>query len=429
MGRHRERHEGYVPSGPMKIGEWYHDNTLPLLNDGPWEYYKDQNVIYYTPLWQVQESCDDELHHGPPYLSGGPFDKWKFETDERTAKGQVFMTGWYERYVGGFVPNTRPSTFLTYSSLSDAQSANWGDVSSLGATAWNRFRPTKPKADVAVFLGEFREIPHMLRQTAKGFHKLWKSQMAKAFGKSTHWSLSELGSHWLNTQFGWRPFLRDLRSFYDASKNLSRQVEQLKRDNGQWKKRGGTVKVVNDVEILAQGDNNPYMYPALATSLYNSPWGNYTVKREFTQRVWFSGRFRYYIPSLGTNTWADDALYYAKIFGAMPSPSLVWELTPWSWMIDWATNAGDVISNLSDMLTDGLCAKYAYIMGHTIEKISIDAFANLIASPTMNHWYAQIERKQRIEANPFGFGLTGGDLSAYQWSIVTALGLSRLGIK
>jgi hypothetical protein len=103
-------------------------------------------------------------------------------------------------------------------------------------------------------------------------------------------------------------------------------------------------------------------------------------------------------------------------------------LTPWSWLSDWVTNIGDVMASMSSIMFDNLCAKYAYVMGTTSQRVDYEGRNNykLPTGPMTETWYAEYIRKSRVAASPFGFGLTNSDFTARQWSILAALGLSRL---
>jgi hypothetical protein len=299
--------------------------------------------------------------------------------------------------------------------------SGYGNVESFGATGWNRFRPTRSGAELGVFLGEIREVPRMLKTTAKGFHDLWRSMG----GSKTGFGPKSVANHWLNTQFGWLPFVSDLRNFYNVTKNLDRKLKQLRRDNGQWTRRGGTVSNSSDSSLVAEGSSLG-VTPQVPTSLYaGAPYGTYRTTSYMTQNVWFRGAFRYYIPAK-PDTWLWNAMAVAQLYGLQPSPSLIWELTPWSWLIDWCSNAGDCIDNLSSIMFDGLCAKYAYVMGTTSISAVHTADINYRTCPTTASWFSKWTRKSRVGASPFGFGLTDFDLSVRQWSILSALGLTRL---
>jgi len=77
----------------------------------------------------------------------------------------------------------------------------------------------------------------------------------------------------------------------------------------------------------------------------------------------------------------------------------------------------------------GLILRYGYIMEHTVHKytyslgpVTLFPGADPVPVPDL---ILVTETKQRQRANPFGFGLKWDDLSPFQLSILTALGISR----
>lgn len=422
--RHRER--GMLYPLPIYCGTRDYDFVFPYGN-GPWTYPYDYVRTTYAYADMIEEEeCWDELHPGPPFRSGGPLDIVKCRTDSDSVKGHTSLidsTG-MRRWNGGFLPSYAIENLLDCSTVEEALLSDFGDVYGFGATGWNKFRPTKPAVDLGQFLGEIKEVPHMLSQTARGFHDLWKS----LGGHPRLFMPKSVANHWLNTQFGWLPFLRDVSSFIKVTNDLDKHVKQLARDNGQWVKRGGSVTKSEESEVVLDNPTMCGLWPALDTYFYSgAPYGSQFATRKTSQTVWFEGRFRYWIPNIGDSPMNWRSLL--KIYGLTPSPSLVWELTPWSWLVDWCTNAGDVVANLTSMWLDNLAAKYAYIMGTTTQSVSYTGKANLLSGPVIGNWSCDVTRKMRVPASPFGFGLTGGDFSARQWSILLALGISRLSVK
>jgi hypothetical protein len=418
MGRLRTRHNSMPDS--VYCGVNTYDFTPPYGN-GPWTNPMEQNRLTYGAR-QSDEVCVDMLHPGPPYRSGGPLCIWRVYTDFHLLRGSIDSIQSYRRYEGGFCCSQNLLSHLTFTSANLAKLGDFGNVDSYGATGWNKFRPTRSDAGLAEFLGEIKEVPRMLQTTAKGFHNLWKSMG----GSPTGFSPKAVADHWLNTQFGWVPFLNELVSFYKATQGLDKRVKQLRRDNNQWVRRGGTVAVSSDSETISESETSHIHYPTLATQHYaGPPYGSHIIKRSIQRNVWFEGRYKYWIPSLEDGAWPAGVI--ARVFGALPSPSLVWELTPWSWLIDWCSNAGDCIANMSSIMYDNLVAKYAYIMGTTREEVIATSTSNLKVGPHTASWTASLTAKQRGGASPFGFGLTPGEFSPRQWSILAALGLTRLG--
>lgn len=364
----------------------------------------------------------DELHPGPPYKSGGPLQIARFSTDELKPGAPVSLFSFITRYDINHMVRFMPSEYLGYSSLSDYM-ANSGDdeVSQYGAAGWNKFRPTRSGADLGTFLGEAHEIPRMLKTTAKGFANLWRSMGGSLSG----FTPKKLANHWLNHQFGWLPFLSDLRGLYKTTKTLDKRLKQLRRDNGRWIRRGGTISMETDSEEVLNYQATPGLSPALTSSFYATPYGSAVVTRTIERHYWFEGAFRYWIPGK-PNSWQWNARAVAMLYGAYPSPSLLWELTPWSWLIDWWADVGDAIANLSSIWFDNLCAKYSYVMGKTRRIATSVGMSNYASSPVTMTRTAFFETKARAAGSPFGFGLTGGDFTSRQWSILGSLGLTRL---
>jgi hypothetical protein len=398
-------------------------STLDLIaphGDGPWTNPQDHILNVYGDKKVWDEICVDEIHKGPPYRQGGPLDIWSFSTDYYTPKYPVDARRFLWRYAGQFLPAQSPAQWLDYGTADLYRLSGEDDISSYGATGWNKFRPTNSSADLAVFLGEIQEVPRMLKTTAKGFRDLWKSMG----GSMSGFGPKSVADHWLNTQFGWFPFLNDLRKFHKTTVNLDRRMKQLRRDNNHWVRRGGSVTASSGADEVYSQDLASGLWPVPSSALISYPNGSSSVTIRKSQTVWFSGAFKYWIPSLEGPNWKARAL--AQIYGALPSPALVWELTPWSWLVDWVSNAGDVISNMTSMAYDNLAARYAYIMGTTTTTSEYRGTLNLLQGPVTGVWTASLTRKQRTGASPFGFGLTGGDFTARQWSILSALGISKL---
>jgi hypothetical protein len=233
---------------------------------------------------------------------------------------------------------------------------------------------------------------------------------------------------YLNYQFGIAPtvgFAKDLRT---AIQNKEEIVAQLARDSGRVVRRGGEVYEERDNPSETIHDN---VYPAF---MNNTPVtavmerGKLTITTTTVKRGWFSGAFMYYLPKEGIlRTVRElDAKY-----GVTPGVNTAWELLPFSWLVDYRVSAGSAISNMRKFSQDGLVMKYGYIMGSSQTVTRYNWVGNLRKEDgefRRTSLTAEVVRttKQRMAANPFGFGLTPGDLSNRQWSIIAALGMTYL---
>jgi hypothetical protein len=155
-----------------------------------------------------------------------------------------------------------------------------------------------------------------------------------------------------------------------------------------------------------------------------------SVREVRETRRTFSGAFRYHVP-MG-ETQYDKLVRYEqysnRLLGTRITPEVLWNIAPWSWAVDWFTNAGDVIHNISALGSDGLVMQYGYATDVT--RLTFDTRARTNAGPHVPAGilltsFEEVKFHKRISANPYGFGITDTDLSARQLAILAALGLSR----
>lgn len=368
------------------------------------------------------EKCFDELHPGPPYKTGGPLDLWKFQFSSpifgafniRSSRIPTLSTKWYK---GRWFRNPLPETSFPLSGWK----TNWDDVSSFGPQGWNKFRPIRPGASLGTALAELRETWSSLMKRAIDFkqgYKYWIQNPAKTL---------------LESNFGWIPLANDIEDAINTFRNVDAMIDRIRKMNGRWEHRGG---VVAKMEESWETTGNSHIAPILATSFYtaagqSSPYiPPCTIKWKYESKVWFEGMFKYYIPNIDTKEWESTAR--RKLLGLELTPSTLWELIPYSWLADWVSNAGDMFANMDDGLAENLVCKYAYVMRHSIVTAELNQRHIFMApypdgvrydnSHTIIHTW---ERKQRVQATPFGFGLDAGSFTPKQIAIMAALGLSR----
>lgn len=241
-----------------------------------------------------------------------------------------------------------------------------------------------------------------------------------------------VADHWLNFQFGWKPFVKDLVSFFEAYTSFQSLLNKAKKENGKWQRRGGSTfpmssKRTIDYITTGTGGFDPLYVGGVVRS------GTYQLSVVQTETVWFEGRFKYWIPDLENNDYAiERVLNFLRVYGLRLNPLLIWNLTPWSWLADWIGNVGDNISNLCSVSTDNLVAKHAYIMKTTDlhlkmqVRIGLCSYPNVVDRYVGAEWNRHAVIKTRRHASPFGFSTVWPNLSARQWSILAALGAMRL---
>jgi len=420
----------------------------------------------WTPAFNLDYSMDvllaSEGHYrkkNGQWSGGGPF--YKLHKSRETTGSDSYS--WringnsIDWTAAGVAPNAG-STRPTYQQLLAANKTYAQQISDSKnrtqfVAAWNRTHPGSPLASMGQWLAELKELPSL------PFQSLFKGIPFKRIPhealRRVKW-FSGLGSEYLNYAFGWRPFVNDLREMYHLMKTIDTRMAQIVRDNGKAIKRGTRFNKEISTQIIS-GPGSSLMAQGLSSSgaeaaalggsysyafadVIGCPttvFGSSSVSRTVTtsRQSWYSASYSYHIPD--TNSWQWNARTKAALFGALPTPRLVWELMPWSWLVDWFWNIGESLDyHLNTSALPSTVARYSYLMvTERTEDIAtcqtnwparrfppitvIDGGSATVTTKIVT------ETKLRMGATPFGMGSTYGSLSNGQLAILAALGMSR----
>lgn len=357
---------------------------------------------WYYVTAPYREQCIDQVHKGPPYKKGGNLTIVK-RGYYRTLTEPVNLTNGLVTWEGSFAGTTLPE----HPALPvQADPVSQSDMWIAGSKAWAKCKPGKPGASTGTAIGELRQLP---------------SLVGSAYARTR--KMSSLGDEYLNGVFGWLPLLGDIRGFYRTQKYLDRRLRQLKRDNGKPVRRKCTLPG-SESNVVTIGTGY-YLYPTLTTGFYNGV-GTRISQTRVTVDNSFAARFRYWIPDINSAEWPARAT--RALFGLNPTPKLLYDLVPWSWLIDWFSNLGDVLDNMSGNAAENLVADYAYIMRRYYQERNHEETQPL-KSPAVTLTATDRliwEVIQREAASPYDFGLIPTDLTGRQGLILGALGISRI---
>lgn len=301
---------------------------------------------------------------------------------------------------------------INYPPMKDTMTMN-----ALGTTAISRVSPTNPLGGLGQFLGELRQLP-----SVPDILK-WKSKIKKFR------SLAKGGSsEYLNVQFGWIPFVSDIYKLARSAVKHGALIKQYDRDSGRNIRRRYTFPDDSVTTVTSQGTGGGS--PVLTTALYDN-LGSKTLTTKTETKSWFSGAFTYYLPPANSPKLGDRIRRAEQLanhlYGARISPQTLYQLAPWSWALGWVTNMNDIVNNWSNFHENGLVMRYGYIMSKTTvtNTYAVTGLKLKGQSPISLSQTYVYETKQRAKATPYGFGLSPSSLSAKQWSIIGALGISK----
>jgi hypothetical protein len=277
-----------------------------------------------------------------------------------------------------------------------------------GATAISRVAPTNPLVDLSTSIAE------LLRE---GLPSLPGRQ-------------ARLSSEYLNYQFGIAPLASDIRDLRAVMKRADSLWKQYAENSGKGVRRryefpietttSSTVGTSVPAGLsVTEGSHDPIT----GSLVQPGPLWRRTTTRK---RTWFSGSFTYYLPSspIGASIARLD-----KLYGLRPGVDTLYQLTPWSWLIDYFTNLGDVLENLNTFTTNGMVMPYGYVMSEktvtTESRLDFQIWSgNGFKKSSISDTVESVSQR-RIPATPFGFGILESGLTGKQKSILIALGLSR----
>jgi len=228
-----------------------------------------------------------------------------------------------------------------------------------GATAIARTIPLEPV---------FNSVTALREAMADGFPSVpglnsWRDRTLRA---------KQAGGEYLNVEFGWLPLVSDMRNFATAVKDHHTILRDLRSGSNKTTRVGYHFPSSN--EFLSYNGSVYIYFPG------NSGYSTTTASTKIeSQRVenWFTGAFSYHLPV--SDSMLGKAQLYAeyadKLLGVKPTPEAIWNSSPWTWALDWFSNAGDVVTNISQLGQNGLVLLYGYVMSHCVTETRITAAA------------------------------------------------------
>jgi hypothetical protein len=309
-------------------------------------------------------------------------------------------------------------------------------LESWAATMFGRMAPSVSEFSLSNFLGELREgLP----------------RFGTAFLSSKVKNYKALGDDYLNVEFGWKPFLSDLQSIAqalaDASYGLFRPLGATHRSRTAQPIETLTRYDQSNARITWFGGGSSYQggnLPSdqeIETPDWVSPtWarvsGDILQSEKITVQRSIEGEF-VYIPKAGF----DPSKYMDRLETLMSfdiTPSVLWNLQPWTWLADWFVDIGGAISSMEGAMLNRVLTTYLYAMetttvkhGYLLSKMHPTFTGEVYVGPTSYANTTYYVRKRRIRANPFGFNGSSDfvGLNSEQSAILGALGLTRSRVR
>lgn len=289
------------------------------------------------------------------------------------------------------------------------------DLGPKSASAISEMLPNLPAFDGATALGEL---------VSEGLPSLMGAQSLRdrALG------FKQLGGEYLNVEFGWKPFVKDVKDFAYVLGNQAKKLEDLLKRSNKLIKRSYRFPV----EASQTVERSNFAFPQPTMSLYYHGIGDKTTITTSSREIWVEAAFYYHYP---------EAELYAQnirgmlgrarhLYGVRLTPDVIWNLSPWSWAADWFGNIGDIMTNISMFSDDRLAMPYSYLMEKKSVKVEHLLRVKFRSYPGPKHLLTQsfeTVSKFRMKSTPYAIGFLGSDLNDRQKAIAAALAASKGG--
>jgi hypothetical protein len=311
----------------------------------------------------------------------------------------------------------RESDLIPMSTLPSTSIETWS------AQQYGRMAPVVSEFSLANFLGELREGLRLLPQLQT------RAKRAKAAGDA-----------YLSVEFGWKPLLNDLHglaeSILQASFGLYRPYGASHRRRERPTIHAfstGDVGVGNLSARVGHLGNpagyNPYSATSISWSSIGAI-GTATNTFQSEMKQWVEGEF-VYIPKAGfdPSSFLDR---YETLVSVDLTPAVLWELAPWSWLVDWFAHIGQSIASMEAGLSNRILSTYFYGMEDSSStttgtvRVTGNQSGRIYNGPRVMTTTIRRRRRRRIRANPFGYGGSSSTmLNLQQIGILNALGLTK----
>jgi hypothetical protein len=280
------------------------------------------------------------------------------------------------------------------------------NIAELNEWAWQilaKTNPSRPHVNVPAAIAELRDLP----QLVKGWH--------------SH-RLADLANANLQWRFGLGPMISDFHKLCDFVRSANKRMRQLKklRDGQTLRERcflgADETHVDHGMTLIhSQGD---LLYANARTITSYEMWGSAEWKLLDTSKLHVMDEAQMKILAGHLTTGFTS-------YGAIET---AWELLPWTWLIDWYSNMGDIIAASNNSV--GCTWGRLNVMRHS-KSLRIYDKESLVKPDwiTLDGWFTVFaERKERFPVYPFvPFPLPRlPTLTDGQWSILLSLACLRL---
>lgn len=198
-------------------------------------------------------------------------------------------------------------------------------------------------------LVELRDIPRSIVQAQKtllDFAKLYRSLTSSPTTRKVIFNLRNnarnVPNEYLSYHFGWKQLYNDLKDLLELPQKTSRKVNFLMRRSG----KPTTLSSTRDIVSSNTSGVSGFDYNGMSTE--HSVSSGTRIER--TSQVRLVVNCLWDFPPVNSIEFKRHV--YAERIGLVPRPTDVYNLIPWTWLIDWFTGLGNYVELIDNIHRD-----------------------------------------------------------------------------
>lgn len=239
----------------------------------------------------------------------------------------------------------------------------------------------------------------------------------------------------LNANFGLGPIFGDLYNLLVKGVTLHEALYNQSYRRRRWGRPFSESKFVSKTDTAPCGlfvynsSGNIDQFTIVPAGKGSSVSKDLSVFQRYDQK--FTARFTLARATSSAETFYDKALTLLRTYGVW-TPSLLWDITPWSWLIDWFFHIGRGFTLAYDYGKDGgVRSDYACVTSRTTITVDIPGMSKVSSTSTLtrrfrsSHYLSVSDTIIRNPVNPFGTLAPLAQLSGWQKAILISLGIAK----
>lgn len=184
-------------------------------------------------------------------------------------------------------------------------------------------------------------------------------------------AVGQIPSEYLSFHFGWKQLYSDAMSVLSKPERVNRDVNRLIERNGKVSTYSSSIKYSKGRSLIL----GSYFTNGISSLLSQVTKSTQTVD-EFRFRCSLQAKFEF--PPAMELLFRED-LFVRKL-GFVPTPVDLYNLVPWSWLVDWFSGLGQYLHLIEEVNSDPSLINFGFVSCSMTTSIKVTADAKQLVS-------------------------------------------------